>query len=237
MKKNKVNNKRGQKPKAKARVRKKTKKRSKFPIGIFIYTLIISVSAWLGLNHLDQIEAYLSKVSVNFIGGVKAQNNQPEKKGPEQGVKKENSAVVPKSELTPISNVPKKKDINYFKMLEEKELVLQQREERLKKLESNLQQQREELLVKIKELEQLRADISLSLKDKVDTDKKTVEKLVQVYANMKPKSAAPVLEKMNEELAVKILHNMKKKNAAAILNVIDAERAKYLTEKIAGYQD
>ena len=221
----------------KVKPRKRKRKKSSFPIGIIIYSLIISCGAWFGINHLDEIESFVNKVDIGFLASSFAQEDKQEKKALPKGSEREVNAVQPKSELTPITNIPVKKDINYFKMLEEKEVVLKDKEESLKKLESNLQQQKEEILVKIQELEQLRADISLSLSEKVDTDKKTVDKLVQVYANMKPKAAAPVLADMNEELAVKILHNMKKKNAAAILNVIDGARAKDLTEKIAGYRE
>ncbi len=219
------------------KIRKK-KKKSPFPIMTIVNTIaIIAVMSYCLIN-MDKIQDQFSKVSLGFLSKSLAQSTSEQgKKNQDPNLEREENSPELRSELAAKKPASVKKDINYFRMLEKKEQVLDDKEKQLKKLESNLQIQREELVAKIKELQQMRADISNALKDKVDTDKGTVDKLVQVYANMKPKSAAKVLETMKEELAVKILQKMKKKNAAAILNVINAKRAENLTELIAGYEE
>lgn len=234
----KVRNNKVNKKQPKSKSRKKIGKRKKFPIMTLVNAIVICALMTASLMNIDKIESSLSKFSIGFLSQSKAQDTTDEEKSKLDPnlVKEENSPEL-RSELVDKKPAAVSKDINYFRMLEKKEQVLNDKELKLKKLESNLQQQKEELVVKIKELQQMRADISLALKDKVETDKDTINKLVQVYANMKPKSAAKVLETMKKELAVKILHKMKKKNAAAILNVIKAKRAESLTEMIAGYEE
>jgi len=58
-----------------------------------------------------------------------------------------------------------------------------------------------------------------------------VNKLVDLYSNMKPKQAADILGSLNEELAVEVLAKMKKKSAAEIMNLLQPEKAKILSEK------
>jgi flagellar motility protein MotE (MotC chaperone) len=89
---------------------------------------------------------------------------------------------------------------------------------------------------RLQELEQTRKVISQVLEEKVQTDDKKVETLVQMYSNMKPQQAAKVFETMDEDLAVEILGRMKKKNAAEIMKLIKAEKAQIFSEKYAGYK-
>ncbi len=217
---------------------KASRKKAPFPISVVIYSLVICVLMTLGLANLDYLETLPDKISISLFSSSQAQEPSKEEKSTEtKGESEEQNSPELRSEMANRKSASVVKDINYFKMLESKESMLDQKEKRLKKLEENLQLQQEELIVKLRSLEQMRAEISFALKDKVETDDKTVDKLVQIYSNMKPKQAATVIETMKEELSVKILKKMKKKNAAAILNVVKAQRAKYLTEKIAGYEN
>jgi flagellar motility protein MotE (MotC chaperone) len=82
----------------------------------------------------------------------------------------------------------------------------------------------------------MRAEISATLKGRVEQDQEKVAKLIDVYSNMKPASASRVIETLNEDLAVTILDRMKKKNAAEILNMMSAQKAKKLSEMLTGYR-
>ena len=115
-------------------------------------------------------------------------------------------------------------------------IELDRREAELAKLEEELQKQRSGIEEKIKQLETMRAEISTTLKGRVEQDQEKVAKLVDVYSNMKPVSASRVIETLNEDLAVTILDRMKKKNAAEILNMMSAAKAKKLSEMLTGYR-
>jgi flagellar motility protein MotE (MotC chaperone) len=103
-------------------------------------------------------------------------------------------------------------------------------------LEEELQRQKVELDKRIQQLEGVRRDIASILKDRVEVDQQKVDKLVDLYSNMKPKQAADVMSSLNEDLAVEILSKMKKKNAAEIMNLLPPEKARILSEKYTGYQ-
>ncbi len=127
-------------------------------------------------------------------------------------------------------------ELSFFNKLSDRKIELDRRETELNKLDEELQKQKAELDEKIKQLEKMRADIGQTLKARVTTDQEKIEKLVQVYSNMKPQNAAKVIETLNETLAVEVLDKMKKKNAAEILNVMETKKAQRLSEILAGYK-
>lgn len=133
------------------------------------------------------------------------------------------------------SNKPVSTELSQFENLRQRKEQLDQREKELAALEAELQKQKVELDKKIAELQDLRGQISDILKNRVELDQQKVDKLVDLYSNMKPQQAAAVIATINEDLAVQILAKMKKKNAAAIMNLLPAEKAKVLSEKYTGY--
>lgn len=215
------------------------KKKSKpFPIATILFAgVILCGSTWLYLN-IESVETWLSKVEVRLFGSAVAseetkqnlpiQPTQREKKSPEQtdGQALENSAT---RNLTP-------EELALFNKLEERRVELDKRETDLKKLDEELQQQKLMLEGKMKALEEVRTNIASQLDDRVKADETQVEKLVAMYANMKPQRAAKVLETVNEDLAVEVLRNMKRDKAADILNMLDSAKAQKLSEKFAGYR-
>jgi flagellar motility protein MotE (MotC chaperone) len=128
-------------------------------------------------------------------------------------------------------------EISLFSKLEDRKRQLDSRESELNKLEEELQKQKAELEKKLAQLEDVRGKISARLDEKVKVDQQKVEALVSVYASMKPAQAAKVIEGINEDLAVEVLAKMKNKSAAEILNLMDAEKAKKISERYAGYRE
>ena len=61
-----------------------------------------------------------------------------------------------------------------------------------------MQKQREDIEAKLKQLEEIRSSISNRLDEKVKVDEDRVNKLVEVYKNMKPGDAAKILEKLED---------------------------------------
>lgn len=124
---------------------------------------------------------------------------------------------------------------SHVEQLLEKEKELIEREKRIVELEEKLQQQKLELDEKIKVLDQTRRDIASRLETRVAQDQENIDKLVGVYTNMKPQSAAQVISKLDEELAISVLRKMKKQDAGAIMNYMDPQKTKVLSEKYSGY--
>ncbi len=146
------------------------------------------------------------------------------------------------SEKTAVSRASEKEspevseDLNYFSKLNETKIALDQREKELNELEEELHRQRKELAREVQKLEGIRNQIATVLKERVELDQEKVNKLVEVYTNMKPKQAAEVIGSINEDLAIDVLLKMKKKTAADILNLLEPKKAKSLSEQFAGYK-
>lgn len=198
------------------------------------------VTAW-GAQNFEQVEAYLKRVEVSFLGSALAEEPAAaktaapatEKKSPAKAESVEGAAE--KAEVTEGKTLSDG-EIDHLSKLNARKKELDEREEELARAEQELQTQKEELDKRLKDLEEVRRGISSVLEEKVRGDDKKIDTLVQMYSDMKPPQAAKVFETMDEDLAVEILGRMKKKNAADIMNLLKPEKAQILSEKFAGYK-
>ena len=126
------------------------------------------------------------------------------------------------------------KNASVYKALKDKRRELEKKERRLAQLEEELQIQKAEIEKQLKEMNAMRRDISSKLDQKVVADQESINKLVGVYANMKPQNAAIIISQIDDDLAVKVLGKMKKQNVAAILNFVKPDKAQMLSEKFTG---
>lgn len=219
-------------------------KKAKFPVGSAIALSLILVAVSAGVFFPEDVERLTSKVDISFLGSAEAADAKgaakPEAKVAETKVKNKEKVAAEsntaKTEEVPDTRNWTPEELSFFNKLNERKQELDLKEAELNKLDEELQQQKAELEVKIQQLEKMRAEISGVLKDKVQTDQVKVDKLVQVYAGMKPQQAARVIETINEDLAVEVLDKMKKKSASEILNMMDAKKAQKLSEALAGYR-
>lgn len=203
-----------------------------------IVGLMVSLLAFV---FVDDLEEFISRVEVNWFtsAGAAQDQGQKEKSSPAKDKKQENIAKSENSEKEkPADQVQDKNgvDFNYLSKLADRKKQLDQREQELAELEEELHKQREEIEGRIQYLQDVRREIAGILKERVDIDEQKINKLVDVYSNMKPQQAAGILSDLNDELAVQILGRMKKKNAAEILNLLKPEKAKMLSERYAGYK-
>lgn len=60
-----------------------------------------------------------------------------------------------------------------------------------------------------------------------------IGRLVKMYAGMKPKNAAQIVDKMNLEVAQEIFLRMREVSAAQILSFVDSEKAAKISERLA----
>lgn len=189
-----------------------------------------------------------SRIDIGFLGKAKAEGKKAEPAAPAKSVVAPAGSSPGGNPESAAAEGVKSADANldlrqwtteelsFFKRLNERKMELDRREAELAKLEEELQSQRVGIEEKIKQLEATRAEISATLKGRVEHDQEKVAKLVDVYSNMKPASASRVIESLNEDLAVSILDKMKKKNAAEVLNMMSAAKARKLSEMLTGYR-
>lgn len=192
------------------------------------------VLAIYGFLYPEKILETYDRVSIFSVSSAKdmeipAQSNS-DKQEKSATVKKEESD---KKELKGTAEVSD--NTNYIQYLEQQKNKLDEREKNLNELEEKLQLEKVALEQKVQELEQARREIASKLESRVQEDEERVKKLVDIYSNMKPQSAAQVIATLDEELAIHVLKRMKKQDAGNILNFMNPEKAKKLSEKYTGY--
>lgn len=192
------------------------------------------------LSSPEFFEHLAEKVEIRALGSASAaEAGKAAEKSPAAADKKEKAAVADgkgdkakgledKEEVS--------EDLSHFEKLKQRKEELDAREKELSELEEELQRQKVELDKRIVQLEEMRTQIAQVLKERVEVDQEKVNKLVDLYSNMKPKQAADVIGTINEDLAVEVLAKMKKKNAAEIMNLLSPDKARVLSEKYTGYR-
>ena len=119
--------------------------------------------------------------------------------------------------------------------LERKRVENSKKETELAGYEKKLKDQETALNAKLKELEVMRAAISGELEGQKKDNEDRVTKMVTVFETMSPKSAAAVMETIDDWLAVDVLKRMDVKRMAKIMNTMDKSRSAKLSELMTGY--
>lgn len=186
----------------------------------------------------DTVERLANKVEVNAFGPAGAEEKPAEKSKPAAKEKEKASSTVAAEERVkgPEEKSAAAEELSHYEKLKQRKEELDSREKELTELEEELQRQKLELDKRISQLEGMRSQIAQTLKERVEVDQDKVNKLVDLYSNMKPKQAADILGSLHEELAVEVLAKMKKKSAAEIMNLLPPDKARVLSEKYTGYR-
>jgi flagellar motility protein MotE (MotC chaperone) len=111
------------------------------------------------------------------------------------------------------------------RQLDERDAMLNQREEQLRALRDNIQQQ-------VAELKRLQTEIEASMDAKKAQDAENLQRVVTLYNGMDPRAAALKLEQLEPNVAVQILMGMNQRKAAQLLEALPADKAKRITEAI-----
>jgi len=118
-----------------------------------------------------------------------------------------------------------KLDFEVAKSLKEREADIDRREKRVQDQEKELKQLREDVEGKLARLVQLQNELKdqlAALNDKRDAQ---FNNLIKVYSTMSASKAAPLLNKMEDEVVVKILRAMKTDLVAKIIPKLNPEKA------------
>ena len=109
--------------------------------------------------------------------------------------------------------------------LDERDTLLNQREEQLRALRDNVQQQ-------VAELKRLQSQIEASMEAKKAQDAENLQKVVNLYNGMDPVRAAEKLATLEPKVAVEIVMGMNQRKAAQVLQALPPDKAKSITEGI-----
>ena len=111
------------------------------------------------------------------------------------------------------------------RQLDERDSLLNQREEQLRVLRDNIQHQ-------VSELKRLQGEIEASMEAKKTLDAENLKKVVVLYNGMDPKKAAQRFQALEPRVAMQILMAMNQRKAAQVLQELPPDNAKRITEEI-----
>lgn len=202
---------------------------------IFLLTVVACMVVCLGLTTtLD---------SVSGITRTKAFAADEEQKDPPPA---EGEAAEGTEEKPPCPECPECPDPAkvVLRDLEEKKTEINKQQRILDQSRKQLEiisAQLEEKLANLKALQkQVQADMAAFQKKKNDQElerdaahEAVIGRMVKIYAGMKPKDAAAIINKMNLEVAQEIFLRMREASASQILAYVDSEKAAKISERLA----
>lgn len=107
------------------------------------------------------------------------------------------------------------------------------REQRLQEREALLRGVEMQLLEKQERLTEIKAEIDDLLKVYQQEQRDEAKKLVNIYSNMKPKSAAQIFNEMEMETLLAVLRGMQERKIAPIMAAMQPEKARLVTRELA----
>jgi len=128
--------------------------------------------------------------------------------------------------------------------LEDKRILIENSQKELVQEKKELERYEEQIDEKLAALEilkkQIKDDLALLEEKKTQKDlekeaayEAKISRLVKMYAGMKPKSAALIVDKMTLEVAQEIFLRMREASASQILAFVDSEKAAKISERLA----
>lgn len=123
--------------------------------------------------------------------------------------------------------------MDYLRDLEQRRQVLDERERDLQAREALLKATQQEMERKYIELNQIRNQIEVLLKNQETAEQAQIMSLVKIYEGMKAKEAAVIFNTLDLDILLQVTMNMSERKASAILAKMNPERAKTLTVMLA----
>lgn len=149
------------------------------------------------------------------------------------------SAILPYSSKVALAGLPPQSDSapevekeqsaapekGFIQALKRKEAELRTREDELAEKKRHLLDIRSDIDMRAAELKTLVKELN-TLKEKIDSfNNGKARRLVKIYENMEPQSAAARLERLDDAMAASILGSMKEKIAGKILGFVNVDKS------------
>lgn len=186
------------------------------PVTVFLLLFFVSEPARPGYS-MSQIKSWVNKVRPGTFPELEANKEAP---GEAPKVQKTRQEALTDTEREILLSLNERK-----RQLDQRDLLLNQREEQLRALRDNIQRQ-------VKELKRLQVKIEASMEAKKTQDAENLNKVVGLYNGMDPKKSAGKFAALDSKVAVQILLGMNQRKAAAIMEELPPDVAKRITEQI-----
>ncbi|MCZ6557737.1 MAG: hypothetical protein O7A69_08160 [SAR324 cluster bacterium] len=186
------------------------------PVTIILIVLFVSAPARPGYS-MSQIKSWVNKVWPGTFPELEAGKEAPSEASK---VQKSSQEALTDTERQILLSLNERK-----RQLDQRDLLLNQREEQLRALRDNIQHQ-------VTELKRLQEKIEASMEAKKAQDAENLKKVVGLYNGMDPKKSAEKFQELEPKVAVQILLAMNQRKAAQLLEALPPDVAKRITEAI-----
>jgi len=109
---------------------------------------------------------------------------------------------------------------------------MEREREELKNLQNHLSLQKEELREEGERLVSLKKKLEELIEQEKIKQSERISWLASIYEEMRPEEAAPIMEKLDDDLVISILSQMDERQAGKILGAMEPTRATELSQKI-----
>lgn len=143
--------------------------------------------------------------------------------------------TVPLSPITPpelTSSHWSESEKELLTQLDSRRVELEKRRELLEAREADLGAKEQALSEQLVELRSLQRKLDELRREKDQIKESRLEQLATVYGSMDPQEAAPLIGKLDDEIALSLLQRMPTKRMGQILGMMDSERAVALTKSL-----
>ena len=186
------------------------------PATVFFLLIFVSEPARPGYS-MSQIKSWVNKVRPGTFPELEATKEAPAEAAK---VRKPRQEALTDTERQILLSLNERK-----RQLDQRNLLLNQREEQLRALRDNIQHQ-------VTELKRLQEKIEASMEAKKAQDAENLKKVVGLYNGMDPKKSAEKFQDLEPKVAVQILLAMNQRKAAQLLEALPPDVAKRITEAI-----
>ena len=127
-------------------------------------------------------------------------------------------------------------DPQVIALIEQKREEIKLEEERLAQQKADLQRLKEEVDKRIAEYKKVQVALEELVKTEQKKRRERIMQLVKVLSNMRPESAAAVVEKLDDQMAVDIFKLMQSRMAGKVMGNLKPRQAARISEMLAQYQ-
>ncbi len=127
-------------------------------------------------------------------------------------------------------------EIRLLTELAERRRNLEVRERAIEERASLLRAAEERLTLQQDQLNGIKTEIQILLERFEELESEETDKLMRIYSNMKPKSAAAIFNDLDMDTLVSVMRGMSERKLAPIIAAMDTERARLLTRELAERQ-
>lgn len=199
------------------------------PIFIFMAVLTLSIRITDVYDQLSQN----SSTQISF-GSQALAEEQPQSDTQQLSQILERSDITSAANTTPAGSTFTQSEIAILQELAERREALDLRNKEIDKKVIQLKVTEEEINKKLAQLQAYEKKLRSLMQEYSAKEKERLDSLVKLYASMKPRDAARILNTLDIEVSTALVREMKPSASSAILSQMEASKAKAITDALIG---